>query len=372
MIKSKTIFYVVNVDWFFVSHRLQLAIAMKDAGYEVFVLTKDTGRAGEIQDADLKFINIDFERSGSNPFKELFLIFYLNKIYKKYKPDIIHHVTIKPSIYGSIAAKSLKNVRVINAISGLGYNFIDGRDGIIQKIVKSMMRYAFSKNVNFIFQNPDDLSLYKSLNFLKTDNYKLIKGAGVDQDVFPYTEPVKKLKLEVIFIARMLLDKGIREFIAAANLLNDKWNGKAIFILVGDTDNHNLSAISEQEIKAAEKDGFIVWKGHQRNVIPSLINADIVCLPSYREGLPKSLIEAMAIGRPIVTTDVPGCRECVKHEYNGLLVPVKTVSELALALDKLLSDNELRIQMGIASRAKMELELSLKKVIADTYSFYNL
>jgi len=366
-----TVFYVVNVDWFFLSHRLQLALEMKRRGHNVFILTKDTGRAHEIKANGLNFINVDFERSGSNPFRELGIVNVLRRFYKLYKPDIVHHVTIKPAIYGSIASRVLKNVVVFNAISGLGYNFIEGRNGLVQRTIKRLMTFAFNRNVNFIFQNPDDLDMYRALGFLKGTNYRLIKGAGVDQDVFTFSEPVAKDKLQVIVTARMLLDKGILEFIAAANMLFDEWKHKARFILIGDIDEHNLSGISSKELHAAERDGYLTWKGHEKNIIPSLIESDIVCLPSYREGLPKSLIEAMAIGRPIVTTDVPGCRECVEDGYNGFLVPVKEVKPLAAAIEKLLADGMLRLEMGIASRKKMEAELSLSQVITETISFYN-
>lgn len=370
MSKTKKVFYVVNVDWFFLSHRLPLALAMKEAGHDVFILTKDTGKRGAIEAQGLKFINVDFERSGSNPVKELLLIKTLRALYKKHRPDIIHHVTIKPAIYGSIAAKVLKKVRIINAISGLGYNFIEGRDGYVQKVVRRLMKFAYSKNVNFIFQNPDDLNLYQSLGFLTKDNYKLIKGAGVDQNEYPYTEPVKKEKLEIVITARMLVDKGIRELIKASELLFEKWQGKIKFLLVGDLDPFNLAGMKEEEIQTAVKPGYLEWMGYSSDIKSVLKSSDIVCLPSYREGLPKSLIEAMAIGRPIVTTHAPGCKECVDEGVNGFMVPVKATTELAEALEKLISDEQLRLKMGKASRTKMMAEMSLQKVVQETVSFY--
>ncbi|MES2417264.1 MAG: glycosyltransferase family 4 protein [Bacteroidota bacterium] len=371
MLIQKRIFYVVNVDWFFISHRIQLALAMKAAGHEVYILTKDTGRRNEIENNGLNFINIDFERSGKNPLKELSIVYTLIKYYREYKPEIVHHVTIKPAIYGSIAKRlsGCSDISVINAISGLGYNFIDGRNGVVQRILKRLMYFAFT-NVNFIFQNPDDIQLYEKMGFLAKNKFKLIKGAGVDSEAFPYHLPLNNEKINITLTARMLYDKGISEYIEAAELLFEKWNGRAIFILAGDIDLGNLAGVQELELKKSMRDGYIEWIGHKKNIIPILVASDIVCLPSYREGLPKSLIEAMAIGRPIVSTDVPGCRECVTDGVNGFLVPVKNAAALADAIEVLLKDKDLRIKMGVASRSKMLNELSLDKVINSTLDFY--
>ena len=368
---NKKIFYVINVDWFFLSHRLELALAAKKSGYDVFILAKDTGRKSEIEGYGLKFINIDFERSGKNPLKEIALIYKLASLYRKLRPIIVHHVTIKPSIYGSIAKRlSIRaDIKVVNAISGLGYNFIEGRDGIVQKILKRLMRFAFS-NLNFIFQNPDDAKLYRKMGFLEHNDFRLIKGAGVDSEVFSFHPPTTKEKLNITLTARMLFDKGISEFIEAANLLEEKWKGKVIFNLVGDIDLANPAGISENELKSKMKRGYLEWKGHKKEIQPILIDADIVCLPSYREGLPKSLIEAMATGRPIITTNVPGCRECVDDGKNGFLVEVKKVEPLSNAIEKLIYDEELRLEMGKASRKKMLAELSLTKVIDKTLGYY--
>jgi glycosyltransferase involved in cell wall biosynthesis len=368
---KRRIFFVVNVDWFFISHRLELALAVQAAGNEVYILTKDTGRRKEIENTGLKFINVDFERSGKNPLKELSIVSTLIKYYRKYKPDIVHHVTIKPAIYGSIARRLSggKNISVINAISGLGYNFIEGRDGLVQKVLKKLMYFAFT-NVNFIFQNPDDIELYQKMGFLENNKFILIRGAGVDSNIFTYHSPLDNEKITIILTARMLYDKGILEYINAANLLKKQWNGKAKFILAGDIDLGNLAGIPETELRKSMSAGYIEWIGHKSDIIPLLAAADIVCLPSYREGLPKSLIEAMAIGRPIVSTDVPGCRECVVDGLNGFLVPVKNAEALADAIEVLLNDKDLRVRMGEASRVKMLSELSLEMVIKQTLGFY--
>lgn len=372
MIKNKKIFIVVNVDWFFLSHRLQLANSLQSDGNDVYIITKDTGKKVEITNHGLSFINIDFERSGTNILKEVKLIFKLLKLYKKYNPDIIHHVTIKPAIYGSVALSFFKNdIKCINAISGLGYNFIENRKSIIQKFLLMLMDIGFKrKNVNFIFQNSDDKNFYSSLEFLTDKNYEIIKGSGVDQNDFNYVAPIKKSKLKVVFSGRMLLDKGIVEFMEATKLLRNKYLHSVEFILMGDIDIYNKASANENLINSYLEKEYLTWIGFKNEVKDILINADIVCLPSYREGLPKSLIEAMAIGRPIVTTNTAGCKECVEENINGYLVPVKSVIELAAKIELLLDDENLRLKMGKASRNKMEIELSLNKVINDTKSFY--
>jgi glycosyltransferase involved in cell wall biosynthesis len=374
MVMRRRIVFVVNVDWYFVSHRLQLAISALKNGYEVFLISKDTGKRLIIESAGITFINIDFERSGINPLKEIATIFHLRKYYQKLKPDIIHHVTIKPSIYGSIAARicfKLPNLSIINAVSGLGYNFTDGRKSFLQFILLRMMKFGFMyKNSNFIFQNPDDFLFYQSLGFIKKKNYVIIKGAGVDEDEFLYKRPFVKRKLQVLLPARMLFDKGIEEFSIAAKKLEQKWKGKAEFIYAGVIDIYNPVGAKQEQIEKLLIRDYVIWIGYQNDIKSCMEKADIVCLPSYREGLPKALIEAMAIGRPIITTDTPGCRECVDEGSNGFLVPIKDSDILAKVINLLLSDQELRNFMGEESRKKMVKEFSLKMVIQETFLFY--
>jgi len=371
MTGSNCIFYIINVDSFFLSHRLPLALSAQKSGYSVFILTKDTGRRKEIENHGFRFIPVPFERSGTNPFKDFFIIVQLYRLIRKYKPALIHNVTIKPSIYGSIAARfAHNNTRVINAISGLGYNFIEGRNGIVQRVLKRLISYAFKSDITFIFQNRDDRDLYNNMGLLKNNDYRIIKGSGVDSSLFALHDPVSKQLLKITITSRLLYDKGIMEFIGAACLLRKKWEGKAKFIIAGEIDFGNRACIPEKDLREKLIPGYLVWLGYQEDVKPLLIQSDIVCLPSYREGLPKSLVEAMAIGRPIVTTDVPGCRECVDNGKNGFLVPPKDSKGLASAIEILLKDENMRLKMGRASREKMEKELSLKQVVSETMELY--
>ncbi len=367
------ILYVANVDWFFVSHRLPLALEAKRKGFEVYVATKNTGKKELIQSYGLNYIELDFERSGKNPVKELKLIFILRKLYLKYKPKYIHHVSIKPALYGSIAA-TLANVNskhVVNAISGLGAVFSGDKRSFTRFVVRLLMNVAFGfRKYKFIFQNPDDMEMYQSLGFLNRTNYQIIKGSGVDTDDFSQEQPIAKKHLSVILPARMLYDKGILDFVAAANLLQSKYKGKVLFELIGGIDAFNPESISEKAISQLLIPEYLIWRGHVNDMKHVFIESDIVCLPSYREGLPKSLVEAMAIGRPIVTTDAPGCKECVVNGVNGYIVPVKNGELLAEALDVLLSDRQLRIDMGNQSRIMMEEKMSLRTVLQQTFDFY--
>lgn len=368
---KKALFIVVNVDWFFLSHRLPIALAAKEKGYRVTIVSKDTGKKEEIEALGLRFINVEFERSGANPLHELRCIKILYKIYKLEKPDIIHHVTLKASLLGCLAAKLSGIKRVVNAISGFGYNFTDERTGIKQRIIRTMMNMAFkSKKFHFIFQNPDDINQFMKFNFVSESQIHLIKGSGVDLNKFTYEKPISKEKVQVILPARMLYDKGIIEFIQAAKKIKDKVVDKAEFVLVGDCDTINLSGIKEEDIKREIDVPFLNWIGFKKDIFSVIKNSDIVVLPSYREGLPKSLIEACAVGRPIVTTDVEGCRECVIEGYNGYLVPAKNIETLSEKMEDLINDPEKRTRMGLNGRILAEKNFSIDFVIREHLRIY--
>ena len=371
---QRKILYVVNVDWFFISHRMPLAKEALRRGYQVTVLAKNSGRKDEIESHGIKFIDIDIERSGKKLLNELKVVFQIYKVYKRVRPEIIHHVTIKPAIYGSAVIRlfKLRDLKFVNAISGLGYNFIDGRKTKFQMLLLYLMKYSFNNRLaNFIFQNPDDCEFYIKLGVINSNNYVIIKGSGVDENKFSYTSPPNNSKLKVILTARMLFDKGIVEFSLAARELMDKWFGKAEFLFVGDIDPDNPASARFEDMEGLLIADYIKWNGFQTDMGKVLAEADIVCLPSYREGLPKALVEAMAIGRPIITTDTAGCRECVVEGKNGYLVPVNDFQLLSNRIENLLLDKQLRFKMGRASREMMEKQMSLSKVIENTFNFYD-
>lgn len=363
--------FVTNHDWFFMSHRLPLAIHALEQGHEVYLLAIDTGKRKVLEQNGIRFVPIPLNPTGTNPFEDLSTVFALARLYVRIKPDVIHHITIKTSLLGCLAAKLSRQRHVVNAISGLGYAFTDGRDGLMQKVARIAMKLAFhSKHFSFILQNPDDFNSIKNMGYVPEKNLYLIKGSGVDLNEYSFTSLPNNPVLELLFPARMLRDKGIMELIEAARLLRERLKDKVIFVLAGDCNSTNPTALKESDLLPLLEEGYIEWIGYQKEMKPVYQKSDIVVLPSYREGLPKSLIEACAIGRPIVTTNVTGCRECVNDGYNGFLVPAKQSEPLAEAIEKLANDQSLRKTMGENSRKIAERDFSIENVVKKHFEIY--
>ena len=374
-LNPKKLFLVVNVDWFFLSHRLPIALEAKERGYEVTIFAIEEGGHGdEIRQHGFRFIPLPTSRSGTNIFQELNVLWFLYKIYKKEKPDIIHHVAVKPVTYGSVAAKLAKIPKVVNALSGLGFLFINAdQNKFIHRLVNGVFRYGFKNpNLKFILQNRDDYKLIQQLDVLDKQQIFIIKGSGVDLATFPFTEMVNGEELKVVLPARMLWDKGVGEFVEAAKILKKKYSNSVHFILAGGIDMGNKAGIPETQLVEWHEGGNVQWIGYQKDMVTIFQASDIVVLPSYREGLPKSLIEACAIGRPIVTTDVPGCREVVEDGLNGYLVENKNIEDLAAKIELLINDKDLRTRMGTFAREKAEKEFSLDNVLEQTFKIYEL
>lgn len=372
--KIRKLLFVSIVDWSFVSHRLTLADEAIKRGFTVYLITKDTGKFEFLTSRGINCINLNFSRSGINLLYEFIKIISLIKLYKIIRPDIIHHIALKTSIYGSIAGLFLnKKTRIINAITGLGYLFSDEKNkkSLLRYVIKTIIKITNKLRFNyFIFQNPNDLDFFNNLGIINK-NYILIKGAGVDPDIYSQKDySIKNNKLKIVLVARMLKDKGVFEFIAAAKLLKDIYENKIEFILVGGIDLNNPAAISENNLINILDNNYIIWMRHQEDIKTIYSFADIVCLPSYREGIPKSLIEAMSVGCPIVTTNSIGCKECVDHGYNGFLVPIKDYIQMSRYIEQLILDEDLRIKMGKNSRRKMINEMSLSKVLNETFNYY--
>lgn len=368
---STRILFVTNVDWFFISHRLVIAEEAKREGFEVIVAAEDTGRSHEIVDRGIEFINLSFSRSGTNVLKEIFTLIKFIRIYYEIRPDIVHHVTMKPVIYGSIAAKFMRVKNVINAVSGLGYAFTDGRNSLISKLMLFFLKYGFNNDAFIIFQNIDDFKEMSNLNVLSTRNkIYFIKGSGVNLKEF-YPTPLPKTDIiRIVLPARMLWDKGIGEFHAAAMLLKSLYFNKIQFLLVGRVDVDNKSGIPKNVLQQWADGDYFKWVGHQEDIFNVYKNSHVVVLPSYREGMPKSLIEACAMGRAIITTEAIGCRDCVDGGINGLKVPIKDPQSLADAIEFLVKNPDRIIQMGIASRLKAENEFSIVSVINTHLEIY--
>ena len=368
---KRKLVYIVNVDWFFISHRMPLALNAIKEGWEVYVLTKDTGNQKVFDVNGITLVDIPFGRTTTNPIADLKCLLALRKELSRIKPDIIHNVTWKGCLWGSLAAIMVGNHRVVNALSGLG-SVIIGK-GVINRIMDLLAKVAFKNDyARFIFQNPDDVEWFKSKRIASEDRIYLIKGSGIDLNAYAYQPKEAKGKLKVLFPARMLRDKGLIELIEAMMLLLPKYKDKIELILAGSCGDANKTSLSEYELKGKLVEGYISWIGNQSDMYPVYVDSDIIVLPSYREGLPKSLIEACAVGRPIVTTDVPGCRECVDDGVNGYLVPVRSVEKLASAIEKLVQSPDDRIKFGKASRVKAEKDFSIEDVVNKTFSIYKI
>jgi len=363
--------FVVTEDWYFCSHRLQLAVAAQKAGYNVAVVTQETSHGDEIRQAGLRLIPIKFQRSGRNPFSDFMTIRSLIRIYRTEQPDLIHHVSLKPILYGSIAARFSGISNVINAMTGLGYVFSSENffARFIRFLISPLLRYIFSARKTItIFQNVDDLKTLEDRNLVKHEQAVIIRGSGVDPDI--YVPGKNNLDIpQIILVARMLWDKGVGEFVQAAKLLLAKGT-TARFILIGETDSENPAAISIEQLKIWQDEKSIEWWGRRSDVQEILQRSTIACLPSYREGMPKFLLEAASAGLPIVTTDVPGCREVVINDENGYLVPPRNSEALADAIEKLLNDKTLRREMGRIGRVLVEREFGIEKIVKETLFLY--
>jgi glycosyltransferase involved in cell wall biosynthesis len=369
----KKLLMVANVDWFFISHRLCIAQEATRQGWEVFVAAENTGRSKEISNEGITFIDIKFSRSGINPFEELLTLYKFRKLYKEINPDIVHHITLKPVIYGSLIAKFLKIKGVVNAISGLGYNFTEGRKSIVQKVMLLIMKYGFNRNnLVIIFQNINDQKELTDLGVVHPNNLIVrIKGSGVDLEKYCESSFPSFDKIKILLPIRMLWDKGIKELREASNLLYEKYNNNVQIILSGFADDDNKAGVPASYLNDWQDGNFIKWIGYQKNMVEVYQNSHIVVLPSYREGMPKSLIEACAIGRAIVTTNAIGCNECVDEGINGFKVPVYNSKALANALEKLITNRDLIKKMGHNSRMKAENEFDVKNVINIHLKTYN-
>lgn len=366
--------FICNVAWFFVSHRLALAKAAKARGYDVHVLSDierpDEARA--IEEAGLHFHRVSVRRGGVNPLVDFSTLLQLTRLLRKCRPAIVHNVTIKPVLYGSLAARWAGAGTIVNAVSGLGYVFTDSsRARGLRAMVHRIYRLALRpRSVRVIFQNRDDRDVFVRNRLVDADKTVLIAGSGVDLDAFVPSDPPPDQIVRIVLPARMLADKGVNEFVGAALELQAR--GLAVeCLLAGGLDAANPAGLTAQDLQRIEATGAVKWLGHVEDMVTLLRNAHIVCLPSYREGLPKALIEACAMARPIVTTDVAGCRDVVEHGANGLLVPVRDVAALSEALAQLVCDPHLRRQMGQRARDIAVAKFDVKMVIDRTLALYD-
>lgn len=372
MYNKMKLFIIVNVDWFFLSHRLPVALAAKETGWDVTIVTADTGKLKDISSQGLKVIDLPMSRSGMNIFQELRTLRFLRKLYRRERPDVVHHVGMKTILWGTLAAKLTKVNGVVNAISGLGGFFAEDNKGFMVRMMPKVLKFSHNRNnLLCIFQNNEDKELYEKSGIINQEQARYIKGSGVDLKEFCYTPEPSAGKIRVILTARMIVEKGVFILTEAAERLRSKYGDKVEFLLVGGLDDHP-GAITKEQLDDVCDEKYIQWLGYRTDVKELLQSSHIVAFPSYyMEGLPKSLIEADAIGRPVITCDSVGCKETVIDGFNGYLIPTKDVDVLVEKLDILLSDSELRQEMGKRSREYAEENFSIDVVIERHLNIYN-
>lgn len=371
--RKPRIIYVITEDWYFWSHRLELARAAKESGYKVVVATAPGALQKRIEAEGFLYYPLRLRRKSFNLWNELLALIDLASLYGRFRPDLVHQVAIKPVLYGSIAARLVGVPHVVNAVF-LAYAFTPGswKKYILRIGVEWAYWFCLQLNsTKVIFQNPDDQSLFIAKRIVSKSQTAIVRGAGVDTTQFK-PSPAPPAPLTVLFASRMLWDKGVGELVEAARILKQR---KVLVrvVLAGVPDLANPACITETQLRSWHEQGVVEWIGYQDDMPALLAQSHIVCLPSsYREGIPRILIEAASCALPIVTTHTPGCREIVRDGWNGLLVPIKNPMALANALQLLLTHPYLRQIMGQRGRERVLKGFSKERVIKETLTVYNM
>lgn len=362
-----------NTDWYLYNFRQSLARTLRDNGHPLVLISPDGAYGPKLIEAGFDWRPLPMRRRSINPLAEAGLVLHLVRLLRREKADIIHGFTIKPAVYGALAG-ALAGVRRVNAVAGMGYVFISGemQARFLRPVVRALAKLTFDDSrARLIVQNPDDHAAFVGSGLVRADRAHIIPGSGVDCSRFKVSQRVRKPgePLRILLAARMLWDKGLAEFVNAARYL--KAQGRNIeFLLAGDPDPGNPAATPTETLQAWFEEGVVTWLGHVDDMPGLLAEVDVVALPSYREGLPKTLIEAAACALPLVTTDVPGCREVVTDGVDGLLVPVREWKPLAEAFARLDDDPDLRARLGKAARQKALCQFDEKIVIERTIEVY--
>lgn len=365
--------YLVTEDWYFRSHRMPMARAARDAGFEVVVATRINSEEDRraIEAEGFRVVPLDWDRGSKHPLRELFAMIAIAKLYLREKPSVVHHVALKPVLEGGIAAWIADVPAIVNALTGLGAVFIGS--GLATRLLRPAIRLILRVALNhprcrLVMQNPDDLELLVRKRLVDRERTVLIPGSGVDIRQFaPSPEPPAPLAAAIV--ARMLWDKGVGELVDAARLLKSRGVDLRVR-LVGPRDDHNPAAIPLETLEGWVREGIVEWPGEVKDIAALWRDTAISVLPSYREGLPKSLLESAASGRPMVATDVPGCREVVHQGETGFLVPPRDPAALAEALARLAGDAELRRRFGQAARRLAEERFSDRAIAGQVVALY--
>jgi len=344
-----------NTDWYLYNFRRSLALALHGAGHEVLLLSPPGPYGAKLRALGLRWEVVPMQRSSLNPLREAMLIWYLWRLLRRERPALVHGFTIKCAVYGSLAARAAGVPGRVNAVAGMGYVFISNslKARILRPLVRGLLRLALGgRGARLILQNPDDVHLFEQAGLIDPAQVRLIRGSGVDCARFvARAARAEDAPMRVLLATRLLWDKGVAEYVAAARRLRQE--GRAVrFLLAGDPDPGNPAAVPEAQVRQWVDEGVVEWLGHVDDMPALLSSVDAVVLPSYREGLPRSLIEAAACALPLVTTDVPGCREVVSDDVDGLLVPVRDAHALGDAIASLQDDPALAARLGAAARQK--------------------
>ena len=365
-----------NTDWYLWNFRRSLALALREAGFEVLLLSPPGEYGAKLRALGLRWEAVPMDRRSLNPLREAAVLAHLWRLFRRERPDLVHGFTIKCAVYGSLAARLAGVSARINAVTGMGYVFTseDAKARALRPLVRMLMRAALDGDgTRLILQNPDDVAVFEQARLVAPERIRLIPGSGVDCVRFApapdRTPPAPGQPLRVLLPARLLWDKGLAEFVEAARRLHGE--GRAIeFLLAGDPDPGNPAAVPEATVCEWVEQGLVQWLGHVDDMPALFASVDVVALPSYREGLPKGLIEAAAGGLPLVTTDVPGCREVVRDGVDGLRVPARDAEALAAAIARLHDDPTLARRLGDAARQRALDEFDERIVIARTLAVY--
>lgn len=377
MINDKAkIVYIVNVDWFFLSHRLPIALNSIKNGYCVHIICKITNNRKRLEKLGISVHNVNISRSGFNIFREIKTFIEVRRLIKEIRPEIVHAITIKPIIYSGISLKTLSGKHaLVAAISGLGYVFSSSHisERIKKSLVSILYRVVFSlPSKRVIFQNTSDQKTLNSICHLDANDQVLIKGSGVDLEQFIATSEHTSPPIRIVMACRLLKDKGVKEFVESARLLRIQQPQIPLeFILAGDLDTENPNSITQSELDEWREEGIVNAIGMCTDIPALFSQSHIIVLPSYYgEGVPKVLIEAAACGRPIVTTDTPGCRDCIIDKKTGYLVPPRDAQQLAEKILKLALDEDKRKTMGKSGREYAERNFDIQSVIASHMDIY--
>jgi glycosyltransferase involved in cell wall biosynthesis len=362
---QRKVLIVLNTSWNLVNFRAGLIRALVAKGYQVVTVAPSDEYAARLPELGCRFVPLPMDNMGTHPGRDALLLWRFWRLFRSERPDVYLGYTVKPNVYGSLVAHRL-GLPVINNIAGLGAVFI--RDGWLVRVVRLLYRLALGRSKKVFFQNDDDRQLFVAAGLVRTEVTDLLPGSGIDLNRFTVV-PLgasngTERRYRFLLIARMLWDKGVGEYVEAARLLQARWP-QAEFCLLGFVDVQNPAAISRGQMDTWVLQGHVIYLGVSDDVRAEIAAADCIVLPSYREGTPRTLLEAAAMGRPIITTDAVGCREVVEDGVNGYLCKVRDAGDLAEKMERMLSLlPEQRSEMGQRGRAKMEVEFDEQIVIS--------